>query len=147
MININNGITEPTHGYQNCKISHMERRQTHSRQIKQFLISVVRTWYWSVFTSLEIDITTCNKHKSIIFKFWNYLKIPKATFSLNPYSQHRSTYCWWLGDENLSINCASDLGDFQSLSIEILVFASPTNYMLTSYGFPLLNWGIFVIFM
>jgi hypothetical protein len=28
-------------------------------------------------------------------------------------------------------------------SYNILVFASPTGYMLTSSGFPLLNWGIF----
>ena len=27
---------------------------------------------------------------------------------------------------------------------EILVFASPTGYMLTSFGFLLLNWGIFI---
>jgi hypothetical protein len=27
------------------------------------------------------------------------------------------------------------------------VFASPTGYMLTSSGFPLLNWGIFHTFL
>ena len=28
-------------------------------------------------------------------------------------------------------------------AVEILVFASPAGYMLTSSGFSLLNWGIF----
>ena len=37
----------------------------------------------------------------------------------------------------------SDRGDFWTLPVEILVFASPTSYMLTSSGFLLLNWGIF----
>ena len=31
--------------------------------------------------------------------------------------------------------------------VEILVFASPTGYMLTSSGFPLWNWGIFYKFL
>ena len=39
-----------------------------------------------------------------------------------------------------------DRGDFRASSVEILVFASPTGYMLTSSGFPLLNWGIFYKF-
>ena len=30
--------------------------------------------------------------------------------------------------------------------VEILVFATPTGYMLTTSGFPLLNWGIFYRF-
>ena len=38
-------------------------------------------------------------------------------------------------------------GDFWALSVDILVFASPTGYMLTSSGFPLLNWGIFYKFL
>ena len=37
-------------------------------------------------------------------------------------------------------NRFSDQGDFQVYSIEILVFASPTGYMLTSANFPFLNW-------
>ena len=41
----------------------------------------------------------------------------------------------------------SDQGDFWAQSVEILVFASPTGYMLTSSGFPLLNWGIFYKFL
>ena len=32
---------------------------------------------------------------------------------------------------------------FWALSVDILVFPSPTGYTLTSFGFPLLNWGIF----
>ena len=40
----------------------------------------------------------------------------------------------------------SDWGDFWTLRVEIRVFPSPTGYMLTSSGFPLLNWGIFYIF-
>ena len=31
------------------------------------------------------------------------------------------------------------LGDFWAQPVEILVFASPTGYMFTSFGFPLLN--------
>jgi hypothetical protein len=31
-------------------------------------------------------------------------------------------------------------------SVKILVFSSPTNYMLTSYGISLLNWGVFYKF-
>jgi hypothetical protein len=41
----------------------------------------------------------------------------------------------------------SDRGDFWAYSVEILVFASPTGYMLTSSGFPLLHWGIFYKFL
>ena len=37
----------------------------------------------------------------------------------------------------------SDRGDFLAYPVEILVFASPTGYMFTSSGFPLINWGIF----
>jgi hypothetical protein len=37
----------------------------------------------------------------------------------------------------------SDRGDFLAKPVEILVFASPSGYMLTSSNFPLLNWGIF----
>jgi hypothetical protein len=33
----------------------------------------------------------------------------------------------------------SDQGDFRAYSVEILMFASPTDYMLTSFGFLLLN--------
>jgi hypothetical protein len=38
----------------------------------------------------------------------------------------------------------SHWGDFWVLTIEILVFASPTGYMLTFFGFSLLNWIIFL---
>ena len=38
-------------------------------------------------------------------------------------------------------------GFFGPQSVEILVFASPTSYMVTSSGFPLLIWGIFYIFL
>ena len=41
----------------------------------------------------------------------------------------------------------SDRGDFWAQSVEILVCASPTGYMFTSSGFPLLNWGIFYKFL
>ena len=41
----------------------------------------------------------------------------------------------------------SDRGDFWAQSVEILVFASPIGYMLTSSGFPLLNLGIFYKFL
>ena len=41
----------------------------------------------------------------------------------------------------------SDRGDFWALSIEILVFASPTASMLTSFGFSILIWGIFHKFL
>ena len=42
---------------------------------------------------------------------------------------------------NIQLEC-SDTGHFWARSVEILVFASPTGYMLTSSGgFPLLNWG------
>ena len=37
---------------------------------------------------------------------------------------------------------SSDRGDFWALPVEILVFASPTGYMLTSPGFPLWNRGV-----
>ena len=40
----------------------------------------------------------------------------------------------------------NDRGDFLALPVEILVFASPTNYMFTSSRFPLLNWDIFYKF-
>ena len=36
----------------------------------------------------------------------------------------------------------SDWGDFWASLVEILVFPSPTGYMLTSSGFPSLNWCI-----
>ena len=37
----------------------------------------------------------------------------------------------------------NDRGGFWTYkSVEIHVFASPTGYMLTSFGVPLLNWGI-----
>ena len=36
----------------------------------------------------------------------------------------------------------SDQGDFWASPVEILVFASPTGYMLTSSGFPSLIWDI-----
>ena len=39
---------------------------------------------------------------------------------------------------------SSDRGDFWAQPVEMLVFASPTGYMmLTSSGLPLLNWGLF----
>jgi hypothetical protein len=38
-------------------------------------------------------------------------------------------------------------GDFWTQAVDILVFASPTGCMLTSSGFPLLNWGIFYKFL
>ena len=41
----------------------------------------------------------------------------------------------------------SGRGDFWAQSIEILVFASPTGYILISSGFPLLNWGVFYRFL
>ena len=41
----------------------------------------------------------------------------------------------------------SDRGDFWAQPVEILVFASPTSYMLTASGFPLLNWGVFCKFL
>ena len=40
----------------------------------------------------------------------------------------------------------SDRGDLLAEPVEIVVFASPTGYMVTSSGFPLLNWGIFYEF-
>ena len=45
----------------------------------------------------------------------------------------------------LSMSFPSVIGEiFLASPVEILVFASPTGYMLTSSGFPLLNWGIFL---
>jgi hypothetical protein len=41
----------------------------------------------------------------------------------------------------------SDRGDFWAWLVEILVFACPTVYMLTPFGFPLLNCGIFHKFL
>ena len=41
----------------------------------------------------------------------------------------------------------SDREDFWAQAVEILVFASPTGSMLTSSGFPSLNWGIFYKFL
>ena len=41
----------------------------------------------------------------------------------------------------------SDQGDFWAQQVEILVFASPTGYMLTSSGVSLLHWGIFYKFL
>ena len=38
-------------------------------------------------------------------------------------------------------------GDFRAYLLEILVFASPTGYMLISFGFPLLNWDMFHRFL
>ena len=38
-------------------------------------------------------------------------------------------------------------GDFWALSVETLVFPSPTGYMLTTFGSSLLNWGIFYRFI
>ena len=38
-------------------------------------------------------------------------------------------------------------GDVWASTVEILVFESPTGYMLTSSGFLLLNWGIFYKFL
>ena len=37
----------------------------------------------------------------------------------------------------------TDRGDFWAQPVDILVFASPTSYMLTPSGFPSLHWGIF----
>ena len=37
----------------------------------------------------------------------------------------------------------SDRGDFWAGSVENLVFPRPTSYMLTSFGFSVLIWGIF----
>ena len=48
--------------------------------------------------------------------------------------------------QTLSIGI-SDGGDFWAWSVEILMFSSPTGYMLTSSGFPLVNWGIFYKFL
>ena len=47
------------------------------------------------------------------------------------------------GSHNFTVTAlgSSDRGDFWALPIEILVLARPTGYMLTSSGFPLLNWG------
>ena len=42
---------------------------------------------------------------------------------------------------------SSDRGDFWAQPVEILVFATPTGYLFTSSGFPLLNWGIFYKFL
>ena len=38
----------------------------------------------------------------------------------------------------------SDRVDFWAWPVEILVFASPTGYMLTSSGFPFLNWVYYI---
>ena len=48
----------------------------------------------------------------------------------------------WIHNSNTLI--ASRIGKAASV---IQVFASPTGYMLTSFGFPLLNWGIFYRFL
>ena len=40
-------------------------------------------------------------------------------------------------------NWQSDRRDFWAWSVEILVFASPTGYLLTSFGFSILSWSIF----
>ena len=42
---------------------------------------------------------------------------------------------------------SSDREDFWALAVEILVFASPTGHILTSSGFPLVEWGIFYKFL
>ena len=42
---------------------------------------------------------------------------------------------------------SNDLGDSWAQPVEILVFATPTGYMLTSSGFPLFNWSIFYKFL
>ena len=39
----------------------------------------------------------------------------------------------------------SDRGDFWVEPVDILVFACPTGYMLTSNNFLLLNWGVYFI--
>ena len=44
----------------------------------------------------------------------------------------------WHAEAKVHINI---LGDFWA--IDILVFPSPTCYMLTSFSFPLVDWGIF----
>ena len=49
--------------------------------------------------------------------------------------------------EVLGHSRSSDQGGFWASPVEILVFASPTGYMLTSSGFPLLNSGIFYKFL
>ena len=36
---------------------------------------------------------------------------------------------------------------FKKIGACSMVFASPTGYMLTSSGFPTLNWGIFYKFL
>ena len=49
-----------------------------------------------------------------------------------------------LGDffrPSLSCDCTSDPGDFCAWPVETLGFASPTDYMLTSSSFPILDWG------
>ena len=38
-------------------------------------------------------------------------------------------------------------GDFWAWPVHILVFLTPTGYMLTSFGFPWRNWGIFYKFL
>ena len=39
------------------------------------------------------------------------------------------------------MNSTSDRGDFWAQPVEILVFPSPTGYMLTSYSFPFIKLG------
>ena len=41
----------------------------------------------------------------------------------------------------------NEQGDFCAQSVEILVFASPTSYMMTFLNFPLSNQGIFYKFL
>ena len=41
----------------------------------------------------------------------------------------------------------NNLPDHWAEPVEILVFAIPTGYMLTSSGYPVLNWGIFYRFL
>ena len=51
-------------------------------------------------------------------------------------------------DQNTPSHPTSDLGeDFGAKPVEILAFATPTGYMLTSSGFPLPIWGIFDRFL
>ena len=41
----------------------------------------------------------------------------------------------------------NDRGDFRAIPVEILVFASPTGYMLIFPGFPSFIWGMFYRFL
>ena len=59
-----------------------------------------------------------------------------------PYHGHPPTYTQSTGAHAYFLTVIGEIFGHNHWLTSILVFASPTGYMFTSSGFPILNWGI-----